>query len=61
MKITDDHEAKYKLWARNPRVMSTPPPVHLPNFKSRRFASHSEMNEWKRSVLKERARLAGER
>jgi hypothetical protein len=58
MKITDDHHAKYKLWARNPRVMPAPPPVRLPHFKSRRFASHAEMNAWKRSLLRDFARLS---
>jgi len=51
MKITDDYTAKLRLWAANPRVVAAPPAPKLPDFKSRRFSSHAEMNEWKRSVL----------
>ena len=58
MKITDDHNAKYRLWAKSPRVLPAPPPVRLPRFRSRRFSSHAEMNDWKRSLLREFANLA---
>jgi hypothetical protein len=50
MKITDDYRAKYRLWAQKPTVAPAPPAVHVPGFKSRRFSSHAEMNEWKRAV-----------
>jgi hypothetical protein len=56
MKITDDYNAKIKLWAPNLRVAAAPPAPRLPDFKSRRFSSHAEMNEWKRSLLLELAR-----
>jgi len=55
MKISDDYKAKYRLWAENPRVAPAPAPSNIPHFKSRRFASHSEMNEWKVSVLRQLA------
>ena len=58
MKITDDYYAKQRLWAENPRVVPAPPAPPLPNFKSRRFSSHAEMNEWKRSLLLQLAQLA---
>jgi hypothetical protein len=58
MKITDDYQAKYRLWAANPRVVSVPRAPRLPNFKSRRFASHQEMNQWKEAVLNDLAREA---
>jgi hypothetical protein len=51
MKITDDYTAKQRLWAESPRVVPAPVAPRLPDFKSRRFASHAEMNEWKRTVL----------
>ena len=51
MKITDDYNAKIRLWAENPRVVPAPSGPKLPGFKSRRFSSHVEMNEWKRSLL----------
>jgi hypothetical protein len=51
MKITDDYTAKQRLWAESPRVVPAPAAPRLPDFKSRRFSSHAEMNEWKRTVL----------
>ena len=58
MKITDDYKAKYRLWAANPQVIAAPPPPSLPKFGSRKFASHLEMNEWKRKLLCEAAQSA---
>lgn len=58
MKITDDYTAKRRLWAANPTVVPAPAAVRLPNFKSRRFASHAELNAWKVSVLRQLAQLA---
>jgi hypothetical protein len=58
MKITDDYRAKYRLWAGNPRLLAAPPPIRIPDFKSRRFSSHAEMNAWKDSVLRQLAQAA---
>jgi len=58
MKITDDYKAKYRLWAANPQVAPAPPATHIPNFKSRKFSSHAEMNAWKESVRRELAKAA---
>lgn len=55
MKITDDYKAKYRLWAANPTVIPAPAATRLPNFKSRRFSSHLELNAWKLSVLQQLA------
>ena len=55
MKVTDDYNAKYRLWAANPIVVAAPPAVTLPNFKSKRFSSHAEMNAWKLSMLRQLA------
>lgn len=57
MKISDDYKAKIKLWAANPQIIPDRP-VIIPNFKSRKFCSHAEMNEWKASVLREIAKSA---
>jgi hypothetical protein len=56
MKVTDDYTAKYRLWAANPIVAPAGKAVRLPDFKSRRFASHAELNAWKLSVLLQLAR-----
>jgi hypothetical protein len=56
MKITDDYNAKQRLWAANPKVVAAPAAIRLPDFKSRRFASHEELNAWKASMLLKLAR-----
>ncbi|MDR3459045.1 MAG: hypothetical protein P4N60_16485 [Verrucomicrobiae bacterium] len=61
MKITDDYKAKYRLWAANPTVIAAPTATRLPEFKSRRFSSHAELNEWKLSMLRRLAELSPEK
>lgn len=56
MKITDDYQAKYRLWAKEVQVVPLPVGPRIPGFKSRRFTSHAEMNRWKESVVLELAR-----
>jgi hypothetical protein len=58
MKISDDYNAKYRLWAANPTVVAAPAATRLPDFKSRRFSSHAELNAWKLSVLRQLAQAA---
>ena len=58
MKITDDYNAKYRLWAANPTVVPAPAATRLPDFKSRRFSSHAEMNAWKNAMLRQLAQIA---
>jgi hypothetical protein len=58
MKATDDYKAKVRFWAANPTVVPLPAiALPLPNFRSRRFSSHEEMNRWKKSLLATVARL----
>jgi hypothetical protein len=57
MKISDDYNAKYRLWATNPTVMPAPAATKLPDFKSKRFSSHAELNAWKLSALRQLAQL----
>jgi len=57
MKISDDYKAKYRLWAANPTIVPAPAATKLPDFKSRRFSSHAELNAWKLSVLWQLAQL----
>ena len=58
MKIADDYNAKYRLWAERLRVAPAGAPTKVPRFKSRRFSSHVEMNRWKRKVLRALAKMA---
>ncbi len=61
MKIADDYNAKYRLWAANSAVVPAPAATRLPDFKSRRFSSHAEMNAWKIAVLRQLAQSAPEK
>lgn len=56
MKITDDYNAKYKPWARNPQVVPPLPVPKIPKFSSRKFNSYSEWNDWKQQLLAQIAR-----
>jgi hypothetical protein len=56
MKVSDDYNAKYRMWVANPIVAPAGKALRLPDFKSRRFASHAELNAWKLSVLLQLAR-----
>jgi hypothetical protein len=58
MKITDNYTAKQRLWAEHLRVAPPPAAPRLPDFKSRRFSSHAEMNQWKQSILRQLAQTA---
>ncbi|MEI7732060.1 MAG: hypothetical protein WCO56_20975 [Verrucomicrobiota bacterium] len=56
MKVTDDYNAKLRLWAANPQVMPLPPACPLPKFSPQKFSSHKAMNRWKAKLLREHAR-----
>lgn len=55
MKVTDDYQAKIRLWAGRPTVVELPPLPRLPQFGVKRFSSHAAMNAWKRELLKQLA------
>jgi len=59
VKYTDDYLAKYKIWARNPRVFPLPKFSGLPPLKAKKFNSYEEYNTWKREYLLEIARQGG--
>lgn len=52
MKQVDDYRAKINMWAANPVVVPLPTPPELPRFASVTFSNHSEMNDWKRALLR---------
>lgn len=51
MKISDNYQAKVKLWASSPQVTVLPYVFRIPNFRSRKFSSYEEFNAWKRGVM----------
>ena len=59
MKVSDNYQAKYRLWAEQPEVRPLPKPVGIPRFHSRKFSSYEEMNAWKRELLKQIAAGGG--
>lgn len=58
VKITDDYQAKVRLWARQPVVATRPSGPPLPKFPAQKFRTHEEMNQWKQALLRELARSA---
>lgn len=59
MKITDDYQAKIKIWASRPEVVRLPQAIGWPFFSAKKFDSYGQMNEWKRQYLLEIARMGG--
>lgn len=55
----DDYDAKFRIWARNPKVVACPKPSNLPEFKARRFDSYEEFNAWKDELLEQIAAQGG--
>ncbi len=45
MKISDDYDAKIKLWVANPKVVPLPPGPTVPKFRSKKFNSYADTNE----------------
>ena len=58
MKISDDYQAKVRLWASKPTVVALPSGPPLPKFAAQKFRNHEEMNQWKQSLLRKLARTA---
>lgn len=59
MAYRDDYDAKFKIWANNPKVVACPKPVNLPKFKAQRFNSYAEFNAWKDDLLDQIATQGG--
>jgi hypothetical protein len=56
MKVTDDYQAKFRLWALNQTVVALPAGPIFPKFRSQKFTTHIEMNLWKEALLLQVAR-----
>ena len=59
MKFSDDYSAKYRIWARESKVVRMPRPEGVPRFGSRKFDSYREFNAWKRAMLEQIASQGG--
>jgi len=59
MKITDDREAKYRIWAHKPQVYPVPVVINWPRFPPQKFSSYKELNQWKAALIDELIRNGG--
>ena len=59
MDYTAAVKGKLRIWAKNPQVVSMPQIANLPHFGKKSFRTYSEMNEWKKTLLRELARRGG--
>lgn len=53
MKHTDDYNAKFKIWARDPKPQPEIPVPLPPKFSPKRFNSYAEYNQWKDALIRE--------
>jgi len=61
MKATDDYNAKFDFWVRNPQPIPPQPyEVRIPGLTCKRFDSYEEFNDWKREQLLKLAELPPE-
>jgi len=51
VKFTDDYDAKYKIWAMDPKPQPIVPLPKMPKFKSRRFSSYEEYEEFRKQLI----------
>jgi hypothetical protein len=51
VKISDDYNAKFVFWTRDPKPQLGIPDPKVPKFSGKRFSSYQEMNDWKRELL----------
>lgn len=59
MKISDDYEAKFKIWAENPKVYPMPKIVFPFKIPSQKFSSYEDFNKWKNDLLADIAKHGG--
>ena len=59
MKITDDYNAKYDLWARSGKAVRVPHILNLPRFGHRRFDTYEQLAAWKQFLQDELFKLGG--
>lgn len=59
MKISDDYNAKFEIWAKERKVFPMPK-AKLPfRFAPRKFSSYEELNQWKKELLVKIAEKGG--
>jgi len=59
VKVTGDYKAKVRLWAMNPQVVALSASPPLPKFPPQKFHTHLAMNAWKKELILQMARAAG--
>jgi hypothetical protein len=56
MKFSDDYDAKFKIWAQDPKPQLAVATAKLPKFSPQRFNSYEEFNRWKDDLIRQMAR-----
>jgi hypothetical protein len=53
VKHTDDYDAKFKIWARDPKPQPEIVVPLPPKFSPKRFNSYAEYNKWKDEQIRD--------
>jgi hypothetical protein len=59
VKLVDDINAKYEVWAREGKVCACPRAEGIPHFSAQKFSSYEEFNAWKRRLIEQIAATGG--
>lgn len=57
--MKDNYNAKYAIWAADPKVAHLPKMTLPFKFSAQKFSSYREMNEWKKKLIIEIAENGG--
>jgi hypothetical protein len=56
VKISDDYNAKFAIWTRDPQPQPEMKGPSLPKFSPKRFSSYEEFNQWKLDLIRQMVR-----
>jgi hypothetical protein len=59
MKVTDNYNAKYAIWAKEQPIMALPKMTLPFKFPPQKFQSYKEMNDWKKKLIIKIAKQGG--
>jgi hypothetical protein len=59
MKISDNYNAKYEIWTKDPKVTPLPKMILPFKFSAQKFSTYKEMNEWKKNLIIKIAKKGG--
>jgi hypothetical protein len=53
VKISDDYNAKFAIWTRDPKPQPEVKGPPLPKFSPQRFSTYEEFNRWKQELVRQ--------